>query len=53
MTVTKGCHRKVAIERRGIFSADNFNSQFSHFLEVKNKTTQASDHAAVWARFNI
>lgn len=38
----------VGIERRGIFRQDT-----PHFPEVTDKTTQASDHAAVWAEFNI
>lgn len=45
--------QKVGIERRGIFSPNNFNGQFPHFPEVTDKTAQASDHAAVWAEFNI
>lgn len=45
--------QKVAIERRGIFSPDGFGGQFPPFPEVKDKTTQASDHAAVWAEFNV
>ena len=39
---------KVGIERRGIFKKNN-----PTFAEVKSKVTQASDHAAVWAEFNI
>ena len=38
----------VGIERRGIFRADT-----APFPEVTNKITQASDHAAVWADFNL
>ncbi|MBI3653868.1 MAG: endonuclease/exonuclease/phosphatase family protein [Acidobacteria bacterium] len=38
----------VGIERRGIFRPD-----IAHFPEVTDKTTQASDHAAVFAEFNI
>lgn len=39
---------QVAIERRGIFKKNN-----PTFPEVTNKVTQASDHAAVWAEFNL
>lgn len=39
---------KVGIERRGIFKKNN-----PAFTQVKSKVTQASDHAAVWAEFNI
>jgi endonuclease/exonuclease/phosphatase family metal-dependent hydrolase len=56
LLVSKALHdklQKVNIERRGIFSADNFDGQFSHFSQVKDKVTQASDHAAVWAEFKI
>jgi endonuclease/exonuclease/phosphatase family metal-dependent hydrolase len=45
--------QKVAIERRGIFSPTDFQGQFPHFREVVDKTTQASDHAAVSADFKI
>jgi endonuclease/exonuclease/phosphatase family metal-dependent hydrolase len=45
--------KKAGIERRGIFSADNFKGKFPHFPEVTGKVTQASDHAAVWAEFAI
>ncbi len=38
----------VGIERRGIFRKDT-----DPFPEVTNKITQASDHAAVWAEFNL
>ena len=38
----------VGIERRGIFRVDT-----TPFPEVTNKITQASDHAAVWADFNL
>ena len=40
--------KKVGIERRGIFRANN-----PSFPEVTNKVTQASDHAAVFAEFEI
>ena len=39
---------KVEIERRGIF-----RKGVEHFAEVTNEVTQASDHAAVWAEFNL
>lgn len=39
---------EVNIERRGIFKKNN-----ESFPEVTNKVTQASDHACVWASFNI
>jgi len=38
----------VKIERRGIFKRNN-----PAFPEVTNKVTQASDHAAVWAEFEV
>jgi endonuclease/exonuclease/phosphatase family metal-dependent hydrolase len=38
----------AGIERRGIFRPD-----IEHFPEVTDKTNQASDHASVWAEFNI
>ncbi len=40
--------KKVGIERRGIFRKNNVS-----FPEVTNKVTQASDHAAVFAEFEI
>ncbi|HET7841209.1 MAG TPA: endonuclease/exonuclease/phosphatase family protein, partial [Terriglobia bacterium] len=43
----------VGVERQGIFDAKNFKGQFGHFPEVTSKTNQASDHAAVWAQFNV
>lgn len=43
----------VGIERRGLFHKTNFGGKFPHFLEVTNEITQASDHAAVWAEFEI
>jgi endonuclease/exonuclease/phosphatase family metal-dependent hydrolase len=45
--------KAVGIERRGIFSKTNFGGAFPHFPEVTDSTTQASDHAAVWAEFDI
>ena len=43
----------VGIERRGLFHKTNFGGKFPHFPEVTDETTQASDHAAVWAEFQI
>jgi len=40
--------KEVGIERRGIFKTGNI-----HFPEVTNKVTQASDHAAVFAEFEV
>jgi endonuclease/exonuclease/phosphatase family metal-dependent hydrolase len=40
--------KKVVIERRGIFRKNNVP-----FPQVTNKVTQASDHAAIWAEFEI
>jgi endonuclease/exonuclease/phosphatase family metal-dependent hydrolase len=40
--------RAVGVERRGIFKGGN-----PHFPEVTSPTTQASDHAAVWAEFEV
>lgn len=37
---------QVGVERRGIF-----RKGLSHFPEVTDKTSQASDHALVWAQF--
>jgi endonuclease/exonuclease/phosphatase family metal-dependent hydrolase len=39
---------EVGIERRGIFKKNN-----PTFPELKNKVEEASDHACVWATFNI
>ena len=39
----------IGIERRGIFN----NGQISPFDTVTNEQNQASDHALVWADFNI
>ena len=44
---------KVGIERHGLFSKNNFGGKFPHFPEVIGTTTQASDHAAVWADFDV
>jgi endonuclease/exonuclease/phosphatase family metal-dependent hydrolase len=38
----------VGIERRGIFRRNN-----ESFPQVTNKVTQASDHACVWAAFDV
>ena len=38
----------VGIERRGIHKRGNIS-----FPEVTSKITQASDHACVWASFNL
>lgn len=43
----------VGIERKGLYSQDDFGGKYSHFPTVKGLTTQASDHAAVWADFSI
>jgi exonuclease III len=40
--------KTVDIERRGIFKTGNVT-----FPEVTNKVTQASDHAAVFAEFEV
>jgi len=39
----------VGIERRGIFKKRGLE----HFAEVDSKVTQASDHACVWATFDL
>jgi hypothetical protein len=39
---------EAGIERRGIFKKNN-----PSFSELKNKIEEASDHACVWASFNI
>jgi len=39
----------IGIERRGIFN----NGQVKHFDTITNESTQASDHALIWADFNI
>jgi endonuclease/exonuclease/phosphatase family metal-dependent hydrolase len=41
--------KKVGVERRGVWAPKTFKS----FPSVKNRTTQASDHAAVWADVDI
>ena len=56
LLVSKALHdklKKVQIERRGIFSQTNFGGQFPHFPEVTGKVDQASDHASVWAEFDV
>jgi len=40
--------KKVNLERRGIFKNNN-----PTFPQVTNKVTQASDHAAIFAEFEI
>jgi endonuclease/exonuclease/phosphatase family metal-dependent hydrolase len=40
--------KNVGIERRGMFKSGN-----PHFAEVTNAVTQASDHAAVFAEFEV
>lgn len=43
----------VGVERRGLFHKTDFGGKFPHFAEVKDEVTQASDHAAVWAEFEV
>jgi endonuclease/exonuclease/phosphatase family metal-dependent hydrolase len=43
-------YKAVGIERRGIFTKEANGKIFD---TVKNPLTQASDHAAVWADFNL
>lgn len=43
----------VAIERRGLFHKTNFGGKFPPFPEVIDQLTQASDHAAIVAEFEI
>lgn len=43
----------VGIERRGLFHKTGFKGKFPHFSEVTSEVTQASDHAAVWAEFEV
>ncbi len=45
--------RTVGIERRGLFHKTSFKGKFPHFPEVADEVTQASDHAAVWAEFDV
>jgi endonuclease/exonuclease/phosphatase family metal-dependent hydrolase len=45
--------QKVAIDRRGIHSKTNFGGKYPHFDTVTSETTQASDHAAIWADFAL
>ena len=44
---------KVGIERRGIYSKTNFKAKYPHFDTVTSESTQASDHACVWADFAL
>jgi len=51
LLVSKALYQKlsaVGIERRGIFKRG-----LEHFEEVDSKITQASDHACVWATFDL
>ena len=43
----------VGVERRGLFHKTNFGGKFPHFPEVTDEITQASDHSAVWAEFDV
>lgn len=43
----------VGVERRGLFHKTNFGGKFPRFPEVTDGITQASDHAAVWAEFEL
>lgn len=43
----------VGIERRGLFHKTDFGGNFPHFPEVTDEVTQASDHTAVWAEFDV
>lgn len=45
--------KSVGVERRGLFHKTGFKGKFPHFPEVTDETTQASDHAAVWAEFDV
>jgi hypothetical protein len=45
--------RAVGIERRGLFHKTNFGGKFPHFPEITDEVTQASDHAIVWAEFDV
>lgn len=56
LLVSEALHNKmtaVGIERRGLYSKTNFGGLVTPFPQVKDAITQASDHAAVWASFNI
>jgi endonuclease/exonuclease/phosphatase family metal-dependent hydrolase len=44
---------EAGIERQGLFSRDSFGGRYPHFPTVKGKTSQASDHAAVWTEFSL
>jgi endonuclease/exonuclease/phosphatase family metal-dependent hydrolase len=51
LLVSTALHRRlkaVGVERRGILKRGN-----PHFPEVTSPATQASDHAAVWAEFDL
>jgi len=41
--------QNVGVERRGTWRGPNK----PHFPEVKDKTTQASDHSCVWVNLNL
>lgn len=43
----------VGIERRGIFQKSKAGQPSAHLPTVTSGTTQASDHAAVWAEFAL
>lgn len=43
----------VGVERRGLFHISNFGGKFPHFPQVTDEITQASDHSAVWAEFDV
>jgi endonuclease/exonuclease/phosphatase family metal-dependent hydrolase len=43
----------VGIEHRGIFRRDALGKPDEMFPEVKGRTTQASDHAALWVDFEV
>ncbi|KAF0174936.1 MAG: hydrolase [Limisphaerales bacterium] len=45
--------KSVGIERRGIFQKPPAGQPPAHLPTVTNGTTQASDHAAVWAEFAL
>ena len=46
------CISAVGIERRGLYSKTDFGGQFPHFPTV-DETNYASDHAPVWAEFDL
>ena len=45
--------QNVGIERRGIYSKTNFGGKYPHFDTINIESEQASDHACVWADFNL